>query len=77
MMMIGHGNTEEYYPTVVMAALMQILKDPSLNTHHTAVIQSIMSMYKALGLKCVSFLPEVLNFMFLSDDRSFPPISQS
>jgi FKBP12-rapamycin complex-associated protein len=59
MLMIGLGNTEEYYPTVVMGALMMILKDPSLNTHHTAVIQSIMSMYKALNLKCVSFLPEV------------------
>ena len=60
MLMIGLGNTEEYYPTVVMGALMTILKDPSLNTHHTAVIQAIMSMYKALGLKCVSFLPEVI-----------------
>jgi serine/threonine-protein kinase mTOR len=59
MLMMGLGNTEEYYPTVVMSALMQILRDPSLNTHHIAVVQSIMSMYKALGLKCVSFLPEV------------------
>lgn len=59
MLMIGLGNTEEYYPTVVMGSLMMILKDPSLNSHHTAVIQAIMSMYKALGLKCVSFLPEV------------------
>jgi len=59
MLMIGLGNTEEYYPAVVMSSLMMILKDPSLTTHHTAVIQSIMSMYKALGLKCVSFLPDV------------------
>lgn len=59
MLMVGLGSTEEYYPTVVMSALMAILKDSSLNTHHTAVIQAIMSIYKALGLKCVSFLPEV------------------
>ena len=59
MLMIGLGNTEEYLPTVVMSSLMAILKDPGLNTHHTAVIQAIMSLYKALGLKCVSFLPEV------------------
>ena len=77
MIMIGLGNTEEYYPAVVMGALMQILKDPSLNTHHTAVIQSIMSMYKALGLKCVSFLPEVSHSMFISYNRSFLRISQS
>jgi len=69
MLMIGMGNTEEYYPTVVMGALMQILKDPSLTTHHTAVIQSIMSMYKALGLKCVSFLPEVRYLSFRANDR--------
>lgn len=75
MLMIGLGNTEEYYPTVVMGALMQILKDPSLNTHHTAVIQSIMSMYKALGLKCVSFLPEVLEFINISNYRLFPHTS--
>lgn len=77
MMMIGMGNTEEYYPTVVMGALMQILKDPSLNTHHTAVIQSIMSMYKALGLKCVSFLPEVWHISSVAYDRLFPLISLS
>ena len=71
MLMIGLGNTEEYYPTVVMSALMTILKDSSLNTHHTAVIQAIMSMYKALGLKCVSFLPEVENQLTYADGRLF------
>jgi serine/threonine-protein kinase mTOR len=82
MMMIGFGNIDEYYPTVVMGALMQILKDPSLATHHTAVIQAIMSMYKALGLKCVSFLPEVIPPSCVpsaseANSRSFAPISPS
>lgn len=30
---------EDYYPTVVINALMKILRDPSLSMHHTAVIQ--------------------------------------
>jgi FKBP12-rapamycin complex-associated protein len=38
---------------------MKILRDPSLSTHHTAVIQAVMFIFKTLGLKCVPFLPQV------------------
>ena len=52
-------SSEEYYPTVAVAALMKILRDPSLNAHHTAVVTAIMYIFKTLGLKCVPFLPQV------------------
>ena len=58
-------SSEEYYPTVAINALMRILRDPSLNVHHTAVVQAIIYIFKTLGLKCVSFLPQV-NFLYFS-----------
>lgn len=32
-------SNEDYYPTVVINALMKILRDPSLSAHHNAVTQ--------------------------------------
>lgn len=58
--MIGLGpSSEDYYPTVVINALMKILRDSSLNAHHTAVIEAVMYIFKTLSLKCVPFLPQV------------------
>jgi FKBP12-rapamycin complex-associated protein len=53
-------SSEEYYPTVAFTALIRILNDPSLKSHHTAVIQAVMFIYTSLGMKCVPFLPQVL-----------------
>ncbi len=51
---------EEYYPTVVITTLMNILKDSSLSSNHHAVIQAIMYIFKSLGLRCVSFLGQII-----------------
>ncbi|CAG8629200.1 10732_t:CDS:2, partial [Scutellospora calospora] len=60
LLMTGMGpSSEEYYPTVVINALMKILRDPSLSAHHTAVIQAVMYIFKTLSLKCVPFLPQI------------------
>lgn len=53
-------SNEEYYPTVVIGTLMKILKDTSLSSHHTAVIQAIMHIFQTLGLRCVSFLKQII-----------------
>ncbi|ODV91704.1 hypothetical protein CANCADRAFT_46867 [Tortispora caseinolytica NRRL Y-17796] len=53
-------SSDDYYPTVVIHTLMNILRDPSLGAHHTAVIQAIMYIFKALGLQCVPFLPQII-----------------
>lgn len=60
MLMNMSPSHEDYYPTVVINALMKILKDPSLATHHTSVIQAVMLIFKTLGLKCVPFLPQIM-----------------
>lgn len=51
---------DEYYPTVAINNLMRILKDPSLSSHHNKVIQAIMYIFQTLGLRCVSFLPQIV-----------------
>ncbi|KAG2232165.1 hypothetical protein INT48_006039 [Thamnidium elegans] len=61
LLMMGIGpSSEDYYPQVVMHSLMKILRDPSLSTHHYAVTDAIMFIFKTLGLKVVQFLPIVI-----------------
>jgi FKBP12-rapamycin complex-associated protein len=56
---VSSGGSDDYFQTVVITALLAILKDQSLNTHHPTVIEAIMSIFKTQGLKCVTFLPQV------------------
>lgn len=53
-------SNKEYYPTVAINALLQILKDPSLVQHHANVVEAIMSIFRTLGLECVSFLDRIV-----------------
>ncbi|KAI1076860.1 FAT-domain-containing protein [Whalleya microplaca] len=53
-------SNKEYYPTVVINALLNILKDPSLIQHHAGVIEAIMNIFRTLGLECVSFLDRII-----------------
>jgi FKBP12-rapamycin complex-associated protein len=64
-------SNKEYFPTVVINALLNILKDPSLVQHHAVVIEAIMSIFRTLGLECVSFLDKIIP-AFLSVIRSSP-----
>ena len=51
--------SDDYYQTVAINSLLNILKDQSLSNHHYKVIEAIMSIFKTQGLKCVTFLPQV------------------
>ncbi|KAJ9142387.1 Phosphatidylinositol 3-kinase tor2 [Pleurostoma richardsiae] len=53
-------SNKEYFPTVVINALLQILKDHSLVQHHAAVIEAIMNIFRTLGLECVPFLDRII-----------------
>lgn len=55
--------SDDYYQTVVINALLGILKDQSLSNHHHTVIEAIMSIFKTQGLKCVTFLPQVTELL--------------
>ncbi|KAI0718027.1 atypical/PIKK/FRAP protein kinase [Cerioporus squamosus] len=50
--------SDDYYQTVAINSLLNILKDQSLSNHHHKVIEAIMSIFKTQGLKCVTFLPQ-------------------
>ncbi|KAI9151477.1 Serine/threonine-protein kinase tor2 [Paramyrothecium foliicola] len=65
-------SNKEYFPTVVINALLQILKDHSLVQHHAAVIEAIMNIFRTLGLECVSFLDRIVP-AFLLVIRSASP----
>lgn len=53
-------SSEDYYPAVAIRALMKVLKDPSLNIHHSAVITAVMYIFKTQGLKGVPFLHQII-----------------
>ncbi|KAI0601930.1 FAT-domain-containing protein [Biscogniauxia sp. FL1348] len=53
-------SNKEYYPTVVINSLLNILQDNSLAQHHAAVIEAIMNIFRTLGLDCVSFLDRII-----------------
>ena len=51
---------EDFYPTVAVQALTRILKDNSLAVHHSMVMQAVMYIFNALGLRCVPFLERIV-----------------
>lgn len=65
-------SNEEYYPTVVINSLMNMIKDQSLGGQHSAVIDAIMNIFKTLGLKCVPFLGQIIPG-FIGVIRTSPP----
>jgi FKBP12-rapamycin complex-associated protein len=54
----GSG-ADGYFQTVVVTALLRMLKDPASSVDHRAVIEAIMLIFKSQGLKCVGSLPQV------------------
>lgn len=52
-------SSEDYYPTVAINALMRVLRDPALASQHLAVIRALLSIFRALQLNVVPFLPKV------------------
>ena len=62
---------EDYYPMLVIHSLMKVLKDSSLNAHHSAVVQAFMSMFNGLGLRCTHYLSYIMP-AFIQMLRSVP-----
>jgi FKBP12-rapamycin complex-associated protein len=65
-------STKEYFPTVVINALLQILKDQSLVQHHAVVVEAIMQIFRTLNMECVPFLNKIIP-AFLAVIRASPP----
>lgn len=52
--------SEEYYLTVAINNLMNILNDASLAAHHSKVVQAIMYIFQTMRMRCVPFLPQII-----------------
>ncbi|CAH1772250.1 unnamed protein product [Owenia fusiformis] len=57
---MGTATLEEFYPAIAISTLMRIIRDPSLSQHHTMVVQAITFIFKSLGIKCVTYLQQVM-----------------
>ena len=53
-------SNEDYYPTVVVNTLMNMLKDDTLKQYHSGVVEAVMSIYATMGMKCVPYLNTVV-----------------
>ncbi|XP_053611167.1 serine/threonine-protein kinase mTOR isoform X2 [Plodia interpunctella] len=66
---------DEYYPAIVISTLMRILRDPTLQQHHTSVVQAVTVIFQSLGIKCVPYIsrvtPSLLYVARASDSNSF------
>jgi FKBP12-rapamycin complex-associated protein len=58
MTMMGK-ESEEYFQTVVISALLNILNDSALTPQFLGVIEVIMKIFKTQGLRCAALLPQV------------------
>ena len=49
-------SSQEYYARCAVDALVRVLRDPSLASHHATTTQALTQVVKALGHRCVPFL---------------------
>ncbi|KAG6451388.1 serine/threonine-protein kinase mTOR [Manduca sexta] len=66
---------DEYYPAIVISTLMRILRDPTLQQHHTNVVQAVTFIFQSLGIKCVPYIsrvtPSLLYVARATDNNNF------
>ena len=51
---------DDFYPSVAIATLMKIIRDPTLAMHHTEVDKAVTFIFKALGIKSVPYIAQVI-----------------
>ena len=71
---MGTGMLDDFYPSVAIASLMKILRDPTLNTYHAEVVQAVTYIFRALGIKSVPYIPQVIPSMIKVIRQSDPKL---
>jgi serine/threonine-protein kinase mTOR len=51
------STSDDYLHTIVINALLGMLKDRAFDKYHDAVVGAVMSFFKTQGLRCVASLP--------------------
>ncbi len=54
---------DDFYPSVAIATLMRIIRDPTLSQHHHTVVQAVVYIFKSLGIKAVPYISQVIPSM--------------
>ncbi|KAJ5074525.1 serine/threonine-protein kinase mtor [Anaeramoeba ignava] len=67
---------DKYYASVAIDALMKILADPTLATHHTMVVQALMFICKSLGTRIVPFLGQIMPSFLSAAKKSEPRLRE-
>ena len=64
-MLVSNSNLslDDFYPSVAIATLMRIIRDPTLSQHHTSVVQAVVFIFKSLGIKAVPYISQVIPSM--------------
>ena len=60
---LGSGTLDEFYPSVAIATLMKIVRDPTLSQYHAEVVKAVTFIFRALGIKSVPYIPQVIPSM--------------
>jgi FKBP12-rapamycin complex-associated protein len=69
----GGQSNEDYFQAVVFNSLVGIVSDPALSAlHYTKAMDAIVHIFLTQGLKCVSFLPQVIPAMLAAIRHNGP-----
>ena len=54
---------EDFYPSVAISALMRIIRDHTLSEYHAEVVGAVTYIFRALGIKSIPYIPQVIPSM--------------
>ena len=61
---------EDFYPSVAISALMRIIRDHTLSEYHAEVVGAVTYIFRALGIKSIPYIPQVIPSMIKVSERS-------
>jgi phosphatidylinositol kinase/protein kinase (PI-3 family) len=64
---------DEFYQTVTINALVNVLADPTLTNNHWSATEAVMLIFTTQGLKCVPYLGQVC--VLVCADISVPDLT--
>eukprot|EP00884_Botryococcus_braunii_P019426 jgi/Botrbrau1/6167/Bobra.0344s0008.1 len=68
------SSSEEYYPSVAIAALMNALRNPAASAHQHEIFNAIFSILKTLGVAAVPYLKQVMPEVFKHLEHGADPV---
>ena len=58
-MNVSGPSNEEFYQTVVIHSLVNVMSDSTLKEYHYDAVEAVMLIFRTQRLRCVGFLPIV------------------